>query len=552
MKPCSVFLRQDVVNRYDKQKSQTFQYWPTPNSSLVYMLSDKAGMLRWHFWPVPTSQRLIEYRHTLHEHLRHSPGQRDAQHSPGQDITCIVFVCPPGGGILPTTNTPNSVTSWSTTSPYTLNCSGPIDSHHHEVSAWDSIPSRRTAAHKPGTGMGGFGGHSMQHAPFWSFFQVSPIMIRPKKGSIKRYVTLDLSWTLWPFVECGHIAFYIILACLTSRHTLVALMLKHGPDLIVPLFCRTGASLRSATLWPPTDWPYLVSRIMGNTTLKCQFLWHPLGVGGMACQQATSGLCHIVDTHSHDCPNYIDHLAGCEPLLDTANQAFTWLCNIMQEPWLQESQHIAILPTNTMTWIGAGFDTIRMELHMPQFQIEESLQLCRNCKHWSRTTRTQIQQFLGKALSHRPVLQTRQAIDSFLACCRFWEPPLCRVPQPSLLTWRVPGLLSVMGGMLQWAPSHATPSRWHHGRSGQLPGWLWGHRSQRILARHIPSIRPGTAAQHLQPGNAEHCGRRQIMGCHVVRTPGATVLWQCRRCGSTTVRLRPRPLPPDMRTPNGY
>ena len=233
--------------------------------------------------------------------------------------------------------------------------------------------------------------------PFSPWFQVNPLMTAAKKDTASRRIITDLSWPPGASVNAGiprdqYLGSPYKLR-LPTVDDMVALMLKHGPGCYMYSvdLARAYRQLRC----DPLDWPLLGSQCDNlfycDTAICFGCRW-----GAMACQRTTSGLCHIMHKHGHDCLTYIDDLAGAAPTLSAATLGFTGLRSLMQELGLDESDHKAIFPCQQMIWIGVQFDSLLMQISMPQHKIDETLSLCRAWHTKRYATRSQLQQLLGK------------------------------------------------------------------------------------------------------------------------------------------------------------
>lgn len=323
--------------------------------------------------------------------------------------------------------------------------------------------------------------------PFWPWSQVNPLMTAPKKDSDARRVITDLSWPPAPeFSVNSGIPGQTYMGQpyklrLPTADGLASLILKHGPGcyLYSVDLSRAFRQLRC----DPLDWPLLGSQCEGlfycDTAIPFGIRW-----GAMACQRTTSALCYIMDKEAdQDCLNYIDDLAGVASSATVARQGFDFLRDLMKELGVVESEHKAIFPCTQMIWIGIEFDSILMQMRMPQHKIEETLALCRSWRTKAHATRSQLQKLLGKifhiAQCCRParlfvsrMLDTLRAaplhgqaaldaefkkdIEWFLSFLPMYNGIHLMQPEPADITLEVDSCLSGCGGICGTQYYHTT------------------------------------------------------------------------------------------------
>lgn len=229
------------------------------------------------------------------------------------------------------------------------------------------------------------------------FFHTSPMMTRPKKSSDARRVIVDLSWPNGASVNSG-----IPRDCYLQRpyklqlptvDNLVSLIIEQGRGcyLYSTDIARCYRQLRS----DPLDWPFLGLSFDGY--FYCDMAI-PFGLrwGAMAAQRTTEAVCHLMSQTDDKVLVYIDDFAGVAPSREAADAAFTRLQLLLAELGLEEAILKRVFPHTSMPWIGIEFDTLAMEIRIPQAKLTDTLTLLRTWAVKTAATRHQLQQLLGK------------------------------------------------------------------------------------------------------------------------------------------------------------
>ena len=233
--------------------------------------------------------------------------------------------------------------------------------------------------------------------PFTPWFQTSPLMTRPKKTGTSRRVILDLSFPTGQSVNDG-IPRDIYLGKpyklrLPTVDDLVSAILQHGPECFIYSIdlARAYRQLRC----DPLDWPLLGiwwnDSYYFDTGISFGSRW-----GSMACQRTTNAICHILSKQNQRCYPYIDDIAGVSCSQAQATADFMALRGLLVQLGVQEAVDKATLPSRVATWIGIEFDTIQMQIRMPQAKITDTLSTLHDwtCKYTA--SKHQLQQLLGK------------------------------------------------------------------------------------------------------------------------------------------------------------
>lgn len=233
--------------------------------------------------------------------------------------------------------------------------------------------------------------------PFTPWFNCSPLLTRPKKHSDKRRIIQDHSWPPGASVNYGVPSMTYLdkpyKLRLPSVDTLVALIKKHGPGsyLYGTDLSRAYKQLRSC----PLDWPLLGIYFDGqwfcDISISFGLRW-----GAMACQRLTEAICFITKKEGHDNISYIDDFAGVAGAETHAHAGLQSLQYTMQTLGVSEATNKTSYPATKMLWIGFWFDTIKMEVRIPEDKIDEVRTLLLQWRGKQKASRKQIQRLLGK------------------------------------------------------------------------------------------------------------------------------------------------------------
>jgi len=123
----------------------------------------------------------------------------------------------------------------------------------------------------------------------------------------------------------------------------------------------------------------------------------PFGLrsAAMACQRTTNAISYIHAAQGYDCVNYIDDFGGAETP-DEAEQAFQSLGSTFQHLGLAESVEKATPPCTNMTFLGIGYDTLKMTKSVTQERLADTLLELDVWLGKKRATKQEIQVLLGK------------------------------------------------------------------------------------------------------------------------------------------------------------
>lgn len=233
--------------------------------------------------------------------------------------------------------------------------------------------------------------------PFIPWFQVNALMTRPKKGSDKRRIIVDLSWPTDVSVNSGiprdvyQGEPYKLKLPTADKIADKICKLGQGCYMYSRDIARCYRQLRS----DPLDWPLLGMAHENSCYIDTAI---PFGLrwGAMAAQRANQGICYIMQEEQFNTDCYIDDYIGVEQDKATATAAFQKLHSVLSEVGFEEAENKAIHPTTAITWIGIHFDTTAMEISIPLDKLAEILTLVKEWAARATATRTQLKSLLGK------------------------------------------------------------------------------------------------------------------------------------------------------------
>ena len=243
-------------------------------------------------------------------------------------------------------------------------------------------------------------GHAAMLGPFGGTTaipcQFSPLMTRPKKGSIFRRVIIDLSWPRGASVnDAISRTEYIdgpMTISLPTIDDMERAVVRAGRDsyLYKTDLSRGYRQLRV----DPLDWPYLAFRFNGMQFIDiCPSFG--LRSSAMAMQRVSQALVYLHANRGFSSHAYIDDFGGVEPELERANEALGQLQDIMEDLGVQQAEAKICLPSHVMIWLGIEFDTVRMLMTIPPVKLAEIMQFVQDWGGRTRATRRDIQSLLG-------------------------------------------------------------------------------------------------------------------------------------------------------------
>lgn len=236
--------------------------------------------------------------------------------------------------------------------------------------------------------------------PFDRWFQVSPLMTRPKKDSEKRRVIIDLSFPEGEGVNDG-----------------IARNVYEGEELVYTLptildMCQEIAKAgRGALMWKcdlvrayrqlridPLAYPLLGIQHRGSffidicPSFGCR-------VSGASQQRVSEAVAHIMRTKGHKILVYVDDFAGIHHDRVGAQKAFDDFNALCEEVGLQLAADKSALPSTRMEWLGFEFDTNQLTVKIPEKKL---LEVVAETQKWGTkkyATKREIQSLVGR-LAH--------------------------------------------------------------------------------------------------------------------------------------------------------
>ena len=242
--------------------------------------------------------------------------------------------------------------------------------------------------------------------PYVPWCHVSPLMTADKKDwsldddtePEKRVVT-DLSWPHGLSVNdgCPRDVYdsYEYKLQLPSADNLINLILKNGPG------CWLWSSDYSRAFrqlpLDPLDWPLLCikhnDQYYSDVSLAFGARW-----ASSCCQRMSNTLVHILAKQDYDSVCYIDDSAGCEKEKQTCESAYDFFNYTCDEINLDRAVHKGVRSTQLLKWIGWLFDTVKMQVSLPEDKKRSVLNLCKKWCNKTHATLRELRQLLGKLL----------------------------------------------------------------------------------------------------------------------------------------------------------
>ena len=267
-------------------------------------------------------------------------------------------------------------------------------------SQWGNHPSamahQRDVDHYVATELG----HRALLGPFegppTSSFHLSPLMTRPKRGSLFRRVIVDLSWPEGFSVNDGiskrdYIDGPMTISLPTTDDMERAVVRAgRGAFLYKTDLSRGYRQLRV----DPLDWPFLSFQHRSNFYMD---ICPPFGLrsSAMAMQRVSQAIIHLHERRGFYSKAYIDDFGGVEPVEDEAMAALSTLQAIMDELGVRQAESKICLPSQVMIWLGICFDTREMSMAIPGEKMGEIMACVREWTARTRATRKDMQSLLG-------------------------------------------------------------------------------------------------------------------------------------------------------------
>ena len=224
----------------------------------------------------------------------------------------------------------------------------------------------------------------------------SPLMTRPKKGSLFRRVIIDLSWPRGLSVNDGiSRTDYIdgpLTISLPTHDDMERAVVRAGRGAFM---YKTDLSRGYRQLRvDPMDWPYLSFQHKGGHFMD---ICPPFGLrsSAMAMQRVSQAIVHLHGRRGFLSRAYIDDFGGVEHAEHRAQTALETLQGIMDALGVQQAEGKICLPAQVMVWLGISFDTMAMSMTIPQEKMAEIMACLGDWSGKVRATRREIQSLLG-------------------------------------------------------------------------------------------------------------------------------------------------------------
>ncbi|KAI8515333.1 cytoplasmic pattern recognition receptor signaling pathway in response to virus [Branchiostoma belcheri] len=234
--------------------------------------------------------------------------------------------------------------------------------------------------------------------PLASPLMVSPLQTVPKKDSAQRRVIMDLSFPPSSSVNSGipgddylGLPYHLRL----PRHEAFEELIRskgHG----CLLFKRDLSRAYRQLPVDPHDYNLLGFKWRDEFYFDTVF---PFGLrsAALACQRTTNAVTHIYRAQGFSAVNYIDDFGGAEHPAH-ADEAFRVLAETFVTLGLQESPEKASPPSTVMTFLGIGYDSLRMVKFITEDRLEDMAAELQQWPDRKRATKRQVQSLLGKLI----------------------------------------------------------------------------------------------------------------------------------------------------------
>ena len=225
---------------------------------------------------------------------------------------------------------------------------------------------------------------------------ISPLMTRPKKGSVHRRVIMDLSYPAGCSINDGVDPINYVDGPLSVKLPTVATMetrvLELGPGafLYKTDLARGYRQLRI----DPTDWGLLTFKHEGKFYMD---LCPPFGLrsSAMMMVRTTNAISHLHRRRGFYSISYIDDFGGAERERETAAAALSTLQALFKDLGVDEAQKKICEPSQVLTWLGIEFDTVKMTMSIPPTKLTEIAETLREWQGKSRANLHEVQSIFG-------------------------------------------------------------------------------------------------------------------------------------------------------------
>jgi len=247
----------------------------------------------------------------------------------------------------------------------------------------------------------------------------SPMLTRPKDGSTKRRVIVDLSWPHKSSVND---------AVKTDSYmgTPFTLRFPTVDDIAARII-----SFRGRCLLYKVDLQRAFRQLkIDPKDIRFTGLYHnqqhfidvavPFGYrhGSMACQRFTDSIRYIMHKHGFTIFNYIDDLIGCEAPA-VANRSYQFLLHLLHSLGMPISVEKLFPPQEEVPCLGIDINTVKGTMCIPPLKLATIHTQCIQWSLKSTATKTQLQSLLGTLLYiHKCVQPARIFVNRMLFLLR--------------------------------------------------------------------------------------------------------------------------------------
>lgn len=236
--------------------------------------------------------------------------------------------------------------------------------------------------------------------PFEPWCQVSPLMTRPKKDSVKRRVIIDLSFPEGEGVNDGIV-----------RNVYEGEELVYTLPTITDMCHEIAKAGKGAYIWKcdlerayhqlridPLAYPLLgIQHRAGFYVDICPSFG--CRVSGASQQRVSEAVAYMMKKKGHRILVYVDDFAGIHSEHAGAVKAFEDFNLLCAEIGLQLAEEKSARPAKRMEWLGFEFDTDHLTVKIPEKKLAEVIEETQKWEGKIYATRREIQSLVGR-LAH--------------------------------------------------------------------------------------------------------------------------------------------------------
>ena len=233
--------------------------------------------------------------------------------------------------------------------------------------------------------------------PTQPWFQISPMMTRPKKNSNERRIVVDMSFPRGRSVNAGITkgsyqgSYYSF--SLPSVSEIGSALSKEGQGswLWSTDLSRAYRQLRTCPL------SYPLSGLVFNSNYYIDVApSFGCRTSALACARTTQAVVWLMRKRGFNCWCYLDDFIGLQRTFERASEAFNVFLHLAASLGLQIALDKSFPPTNKLVWLGFAIDSTTMTLSIPEGKLEEIIVECERWKSITSATKKQIQSLAGK------------------------------------------------------------------------------------------------------------------------------------------------------------